>query len=142
VKALASEPAEPDVLRAVLTVGCGGAMGANARYLVGREVAERWPSIFPWGTLVVNVTGCLALGLLVGWLLARRDRPVVRLLTATGFLGAYTTFSTFAYEAVRLTEDGELLSAGAYVAASLLVCLAAARAGLHAGQGIHAHLGR
>jgi fluoride exporter len=142
VTAVAREPVGPDVLRSVLAVGFGGAVGANARYLVGREVAERWPSLFPWGTLVVNITGCLALGLLTGWLLARGDRPVVRLLIATGFLGAYTTFSTFAYEAVCLTDDGEFLSAGAYVAASLVICLAAAGAGLHAGRAIRAPLWR
>jgi CrcB protein len=121
---------EPGTFLAVLLVGAGGAAGANARYLLGREISGQWPTTFPWGTLLVNVSGCLALGVLIGWLVARGDRPVARLLIATGFLGAYTTFSTFAYETVRLLEDGRLASAIAYVAASLVFCLGAAAGGI------------
>ena len=115
-------------------VGLGGAAGANARYLLGREVSERWPSAFPWGTLFVNVTGCLALGVLIGWLLARGDRPVARLFLATGFLGAYTTFSTFAYESVRLLEDGRIATAIAYIITSLALCLGSAAGGIWLGR--------
>lgn len=132
--AIASAPAAPGGYRAVLAVGIGGAVGANARYLLGREVADRWPSSFPWGTLVVNVSGCLALGILIGWLLPRGDRLFTRLLIATGFLGAYTTFSTFAYEAMRLIEDGRPFLGAGYTASSLVLCLGGARIGLAIGK--------
>jgi CrcB protein len=130
----ALHPVGPSIYGAILLVGLGGAAGANARYLLGREVSERWPSVFPWGTLFVNATGCLALGVLIGWLLARGDRPVARLLIATGFLGAYTTFSTFAYESVRLLEDGRLATAIAYIVTSLALCLGSAAGGIRLGR--------
>lgn len=120
--------------RSVLAVGFGGALGANARYLAGREVADHWPGASPWGTLLVNVSGCVALGLLVGWISAGRDRPTVRLFFATGVLGAYTTFSTFAYEVVRLAEDDAIRVASAYVAASLVLGLGGAAAGIRLGR--------
>jgi CrcB protein len=118
----------------ILAVGLGGALGANSRYLVGRQVTDRWPGAFPWGTLLVNVSGCVALGLLVGWLSVRGDQPAARLVVATGFLGAYTTFSAFAYEAVRLAEDGDIGAASFYAAASLVLCLAGASAGIRLGR--------
>ena len=124
------QQAQPGTYGAVMLVGVGGAAGANARYLLGREVSEQWPTTFPWGTLIVNVSGCLVLGVLLGWLVARGDRPAARLFLATGFLGAYTTFSTFAYESVRLIEDGRLMMATGYVIASLVLCLGAAAVGI------------
>ena len=124
------QQAQPGTYGAVMLVGVGGAAGANARYLLGREVSEKWPTTFPWGTLIVNVSGCLVLGVLLGWLVTRRDRPAARLFLATGFLGAYTTFSTFAYESVRLIEDGRQMVATGYVIVSLVLCLGAAAVGI------------
>lgn len=118
----------------VLVVGLGGAVGANARYLVGRMVIDRWPGSVPWGTLLVNSSGCVAIGLLVGWLAIRGERPAARLFLATGLLGAYTTFSTFAYESTRLAGDGELELAVGYVFASLVLCLAGAAGGIRLGR--------
>lgn len=81
-----------------------GALGALARFRVDRAVSARWPSDFPLGTLVVNLTGSLALGILVGMSLAGD----LLFVAGTGFLGGYTTFSTWMVESERLAEDGEV----------------------------------
>jgi CrcB protein len=105
-------------------------IGAPARYLLDGWVQDRARGAFPWGTLVVNVTGCLALGVLAGLGLHHDlDRDVATVL-GTGALGAYTTFSTFTFETVRLVEEGAVNEAVRNVAATSLVGLAAASAGL------------
>ena len=91
-------------------MGLGGFLGANARYLLGGWIAARYGTLFPLGTFVINVTGSFILGF---FLTLAQERvlihPNVRLLFAVGFVGAYTTFSTFEYESMRLLQDGELL---------------------------------
>lgn len=113
-------------------VALAGALGAVCRYLLDAYVAERVESAFPFGTFVVNVTGSFALGLLTGLALYHGLSTTPKVVLGTGFVGAYTTFSTFAYETVRLFEDGSnfeaLLNAGASACAGLL----AAAAGLGA----------
>lgn len=89
-----------------LLVAVGGSLGAAARYLLDRAIATRQTGPFPLGTLAVNVTGSIALGLLLGLAVAHRLPSSVVTLVGTGFLGAYTTFSTFTFETVRLLEDG------------------------------------
>lgn len=90
-----------------LLISAGAVLGANARYWIGTWAAEKWGSAFPYGTLLINLTGSLLLGLFMA-LTAERAviDPRVRLLVATGFLGAYTTFSTFTYESVTLLLKG------------------------------------
>jgi fluoride exporter len=114
----------------VLLVMAAAAVGAPLRYLVDQAVQHRREGAFPLGTFVVNITGSLLLGLLTG--LARHHGLSATALTVlgTGLLGAYTTFSTFSYETVRLLEDGALLEATLTVATSLALGLAAAAAGL------------
>jgi CrcB protein len=103
-------------------IGIGGLLGANARYQVSNWAADRWGTGFPWGTLLINVTGSLVLGFFLTLVTERfSGRPTTRLLVATGFMGAYTTFSTFGYEAVRLLQHGDILRAFAYVGASLIL---------------------
>lgn len=106
------------------------AAGAPARYVVDTWVHERTAGRFPWGTFVVNVSGCFALGIVAG--LGRYDdlAPGVATVLGSGALGAYTTFSTLAFETVQLAEDGELGTAAANVAANLAAGLLAAAAGL------------
>lgn len=112
-------------------VGIGGLLGANARYHVGEWVAARWGTGFPWGTLLINVSGSLALGLFLVLITERfGDRPTLRLFVATGFLGGYTTFSTFGYETIRLVQDGHAIRAALYVATSLIGGLIAVIAGM------------
>ena len=106
------------------------AVGAPARYLLDGWVRDRTGGAFPWGTFVVNVTGCLALGLLTGLGLHHGLGATTRTMVGTGGLGAYTTFSTLSFETVRLAEDGAADRALLNAAGSLLVGLAAAAAGL------------
>lgn len=113
-----------------LLVIAGAAVGAPLRYLTDRAVQARHDSVFPWGTLVVNVTGSLILGLLTGALSAGAAGPHLQLLMGTGFCGALTTYSTFSYETLRLTEAGSGLYAAANVVASVAAGLAAAFAGV------------
>jgi CrcB protein len=104
--------------------------GAICRYLVDIAVQHRTEAVLPLGTLVVNLTGSLALGFLVGLGLYHGLDNTTQTVAGVGFLGAYTTFSTFAYETVRLVEDGSVLEAFANAAASIALGLAAAAAGL------------
>jgi fluoride exporter len=107
-----------------------GAIGAPARYLVDGAVADRIGGVFPWGTLVVNVSGSLVLGLLTGLALYHGFPEAPRLVLGTGFCGAYTTFSTHTFETVRLIEEGALAAAARNAAGTLLAGLAAAALGL------------
>jgi CrcB protein len=119
-----------------VTTGCwvgflvAAAVGAPARYAVDRFVQTRSRGVFPWGTLAVNVTGCLALGLITGLGMYHGLRPGARTVVGSGGLGAYTTFSTFAYETVRLVEEGATLAAVRSVAANVVLGVAAAGFGL------------
>jgi CrcB protein len=115
-----------------LLVGLGGFLGAIARYAVARWVGGITDARFPWGTFLINVSGSFLLGV-IGGLLAERLVPhgdAVRLALGVGFLGAFTTFSTFEYETHALLEDGLWLTACGNVIASLLLGLIAVRAGL------------
>lgn len=107
-----------------------GAVGAPVRYLVESFFRDRTGGGFPWGTFVVNATGSLLLGLLTGLALYHAFPESPRLVLGTGFLGAYTTFSTFTFETVRLLEEGTLNEAFRYAFATLVVCAGAAGAGL------------
>jgi CrcB protein len=112
------------------------AIGALARYLVDGWVQDRGRrsgrtgGVFPWGTFVVNMTGCLALGVLTGLGLHHGLGDTTRTMVGTGGLGAYTTFSTLSFETVRLAEEGAVDRAFLNAAGSLVVGLAAAAAGL------------
>lgn len=114
-----------------LLVGLGGFVGANARYLTGRWVDSVAGGRFPLGTFAINVSGSLLLGLLGGVLAARLvpHGDHLRLALGVGFLGAYTTFSTFEFETHALLEDGAWWSASAYAGASVVVGLLAVRLG-------------
>jgi CrcB protein len=106
------------------------AVGAPARYLIDGWVQDHARGAFPWGTFVVNVSGCLLLGLLTGLGLYHGLGATTRTVVGTGGLGAYTTFSTFTFETVRLAEEGAAAEALLNVGASLVLGLLAAGAGL------------
>jgi CrcB protein len=114
-------------------VALGAAVGAPARYLTDRLVQSRHDSVFPWGTLTVNVVGCLVLGALTG--AADRISPGLAAALGTGFCGALTTYSTFSYETLRLVETRARLYALLNVVASLVGGLGAAALGWWIGAG-------
>jgi fluoride exporter len=101
-----------------LWVALGAAVGAPARYLTDRVVQARHDSLFPWGTLTVNLVGSFVLGFLVA--AGAHVSPSVSAAFGIGFCGALTTYSTFSYEILRLLEDGSRFYAAANVVASLL----------------------
>ena len=102
-------------MKAVLLVAIGGALGAVARYGVSLFLQRRAGADWPWATLLINVSGCLLIALVLGM---SEVRDEVRLLIPVGFIGAYTTFSTYEMEVFRLVQGGSGLLALAYVAAS------------------------
>jgi CrcB protein len=115
-----------------LLVGIGGFLGANARFIVGTWVASAFGTRVPLGTFVVNVSGCFLIGVLgtviVERLVARPEH--VQYLLAIGFLGAYTTFSSFAWENHVLLLDGRWLTAALYMALSVFAGLVAVQLGV------------
>ncbi|MGW1161701.1 fluoride efflux transporter CrcB [Streptomyces sp. NPDC002513] len=112
-----------------LLVIIGAMVGAPLRYLTDRAVQLRHDTVFPWGTLAVNVAGCVILGLLTGAAASGHASPHLQLLLGTGLCGALTTYSTFSYETLRLTETGAGFYAAANVVASVTAGLGAAFAG-------------
>ncbi len=118
-----------------LMVGLGGFFGAMARYLVDSWVSRRMGGLFPYGTLVINVSGSFILGLFAATLTERWvAQPHWRLLIAVGFVGAYTTFSTFGYETHKLMEEGSFGLAFLNVLLSVAVGLLAVRLGIFLGR--------
>jgi fluoride exporter len=112
-----------------LIVAAGGALGAVARYGVGRLLpASGWP----WATLTVNVVGGLLMGLIAGWLAFRggAQGESIRLFAAVGLLGGFTTFSAFSLETALMIERRQLAMAGGYVAASVALSVLALFIGL------------
>jgi CrcB protein len=114
----------------LVEVAAGGLVGAPARFAVDQWISARTRSVFPWGTYIINATGAFVLGVIAGLVLYQGLADSVSLVVGTGFCGAYTTFSTFTWETVRLIEEGSPGAAIANVAGSLALGLAAAGAGM------------
>ena len=120
---------------AIILIGIGGFAGAITRYLVDGAVSDRTSGGFPWGTLVVNLSGSFLLGLLFAMTAERAILPAeVRGPVLIGFIGAYTTFSTFMLESWRLVEDGATALALANLFGSVALGLVAVVAGLSLGR--------
>jgi CrcB protein len=120
------------MLMPYLLVGLGGFVGANARFVIARLVGAAFETRFPLGTFVINISGSFLLGVL-GTIIALKVMPnseAMRLALGVGFLGAFTTFSTFEFETHALFEDGSWLLATTNMFASLFVGLIALRAGI------------
>lgn len=119
----------------IVAIAAGGALGALLRFWVAGGVAGLLGREFPYGTLIVNVSGSLVMGLLYVLLLERFDvSPLWRASLLVGLLGAFTTFSTFSIETVNLIEAGEAVKALVNVLLSVVLCVGAAAAGLLIGR--------
>jgi CrcB protein len=114
----------------MLIVAAGGALGAVSRYVATGWVQDVTGEFFPWGTFFVNAAGSLALGFALVWLQTTVSSTELRQFIAIGFLGSFTTFSTFSYEAVALLRDREWWQAGGYVAGSVALSLLAVVIGM------------
>lgn len=128
-----------DTAARLVAIAAGGALGALARYGVGVACARVWGERFAYGTLLVNVAGCFALGLLMheAWLTSQRLTPHAHAGLAVGLLGGLTTFSTFGYQTVRHVEAGEVGLAVLNIAANVFVGLLAAMLGVYAARLLH-----
>ena len=123
-------------------VALGSAVGGASRFALSNFIQQR-AGVFPVGTLVVNITGSLALGFLMRYALGSTSvSPETRALLTTGFCGGYTTFSTFSYETIALIQDGDYRRAGTYVVASVVLSLAATFLGIIAANELLAARGR
>ncbi|WP_116364029.1 fluoride efflux transporter CrcB [Parahaliea mediterranea] len=114
----------------LLFIALGGAGGAVSRHLFANWVHTHWQGHIPLGTLLVNALGSFAIGLIFVLIERQVIHPDWRGVLMVGFLGAFTTFSTFSLETVTLMEQGEYLHAAGYVLSSVLVCILAAGSGI------------
>jgi CrcB protein len=114
-----------------LWVAIGGIIGANARFLLSAWAAERYGTRLPIGTFIINISGSFGLGVMSTLIAERFDGNLTAsLLISTGFFGAYTTFSTFTYEAISLLQQGETRVAGRYLLGSMALGIAGALLGI------------
>jgi len=118
-----------------VAVGLGAVLGANLRYVVSVWAAERWGAGFPFGTFIINISGAFVIGLFLAAVAARTGAgPLVRLFVVTGFLGGYTTFSSYTWEALALASASTWARFGVYVVGSNLLGLAGVWLGARIGS--------
>lgn len=123
-------------MNAVLVVALGGALGSVARYFVTLAARTLWPG-FPWGTLIVNVVGGFAMGLLIAYATSRPGFPeTLRIALGVGVLGGFTTFSAFSIDTVLLLRDGSIALMYANIAANVLLSVGACLIGHWVGRGL------
>lgn len=116
----------------ILAVATGGALGSVMRYLVGIGSGRAFGTDFPWGTLIINVTGSFLIGLFAALFATRWNLPqTVRIFLTVGICGGYTTFSTFSLDAWFLIERGQTWASGAYMIASVALSVGALVAAMH-----------
>jgi len=117
----------------LIYVALGGAFGSVMRYLAQSLIGHVVGNAFPWGTLIVNITGSLAMGVLIGWLVRTMppNAPDLRLLLAVGVLGGYTTFSSFSLDAITLLQQQRWAAMAIYILLSVSASLAGLIVGLH-----------
>lgn len=119
------------MFKALLFVGLGGGIGSCFRYLTSVVTHKYIQSAFPWATFLVNVIGCLLIGVLIGIFTKQQvENSELKLLFVTGFCGGFTTFSTFALENIKLFQSGNTLLALLYIALSVILGIFAVWSGM------------
>ena len=113
-----------------LLIFVGGGLGATGRHFVGAAALRHFGTGFPYGTMIVNVVGSLAMGLFIGWMVKRGGSSELRLFFATGVLGGFTTFSAYSLEVANLWERGAISAALLYSLGSVVTCVIAVFFGL------------
>jgi CrcB protein len=122
-------------LQKYLLIALGGALGSIARYWVGSSVAGRMGIRFPYGTMIVNLTACVIIGFSLTYMGKRADlNPAWRFLIPIGFIGAYSTFSTYEWETLTTLRSGAFFLAALYAVGSLILGLAATWGGAMLGE--------
>ena len=125
----------PQLLSHALLAAAGGAIGSVGRYLAGVYAVRWFGPNFPWGTFIVNIVGSLLIGLLVEAVARALNQSAdMRVFIVTGFLGGFTTFSSFSLDAMNMIERGDIMPAALYIAASVGIALIAVFAGLAIGR--------
>jgi len=116
----------------ILVVAVGGALGSVARYLVGIGAGKLFGTDFPWGTLIINITGSFLMGVLAGLFATRWNLPqAARIFLTVGICGGYTTFSTFSLDSFYLIVRGELVASAAYMVGSVVLSVGALIGAMH-----------
>ncbi len=124
------------MLRNLLFVATGGAIGSVLRYLISTNLHKAYPNFSPYGTFTVNMLGCLLIGILMGWINAQKlMNPQLQLLLVAGFCGSFTTFSTFAHEANLMLLEQKPLQSILYLGLSVTVGLGLAYLGYRLTRG-------
>jgi CrcB protein len=112
------------MMRQLLAVAAGGAVGAVTRWLMASGIQRMTGGAFPWGTFAVNALGSFLLGFLFVWLIERSSASeLMRLALTVGFLGAFTTFSTYSLESIRLLQEGAFTLAFGNIVGQVILCL-------------------
>lgn len=121
----------------ILAVALGGALGSVMRYLVGIGAGRLFGTDFPWGTLIINITGSFVMGVFAGLFAVRWNLPqAARIFLTVGICGGYTTFSTFSLDTFYLIEHGELTATAAYMVGSAVLSVGALIAAMHLVRGM------
>ena len=118
------------MVKEVLLVATGGAVGSAMRYLVGKVAGQLFTGSFPLGTFIANIVGCFVIGVLTGLVSSNVVSPQMKLLLVTGFCGGFTTFSSFANESISLMSGGQIALAILYIALSVAIGLFATFVGI------------
>ena len=122
-------------METIMVIGIGGFIGANVRYWLSLWAAETFGNRFPWGTLIINVSGSLILAVFVAYAFNHTTLdPRLRLLLAVGFCGAYTTFSTYAVDSVALIQAGDWMGGLSNIIVTNVVCIISVIIGLILGS--------
>lgn len=117
-----------------IAIGVGGALGAMARFALSTLIYQKYAHTFPWGTFAVNILGCFVVGLVYVFGMEYLSSSNIRLFIIVGFLGAFTTFSTFSIETLNILKAGQIKIALSYGFGSLFLCLLAVWLGIAMAQ--------